>query len=255
MARKKRETSQTGIYHILLRGVNSLFLSDSDFETFLSILKEKTKPNKVKVLSYLLLENRVHMIIDVKGASVGTVLKPICTSYARYCNRTRALSGKLFYDRFKSEPINTKEELLGAVSFVNFIAKGHKNSKFSSLENPICPAKASGLSEKQLKSTELTRMFMEDYDCLSKDELIGYIYAFCGVNPKEFRALPDEKKREIIDKIAECRMISKSKIYEALGVKKSQKKKAVNTAKNSEEKPEVTDAKKPKKKDLSVWLL
>ena len=64
MARKKRETSQTGIYHILLRGVNSLFLTDSDFETFLSILKEKTKPNKVRVLSYLLLENRVHMIID-----------------------------------------------------------------------------------------------------------------------------------------------------------------------------------------------
>lgn len=261
MARKKRAISQTGIYHILLRGVNSLFLTDNDFETFLSILKEKTKPQKIKVLSYLLLENRVHMIIDVKDANVGIVLKPICTSYARYCNRTRALSGKLFYDRFKSEPLNTKEELLGAVSFINFIAKGHKNSKFSSLENPLCTPEESGLTEKQLKSTQITQMFMEDYDCLKKEELISYIYAFCGVTPKDFKLLSEEKKREIIDSIAKYRRLSKSKIYEVLNVKKPQKKRAENAVKalkvsqNKEEKTEEIDAKKIKKKDLSVWLL
>lgn len=247
MARKKREISGMGIYHILLRGVNSLFLTDSDFETFLSILKEKTKPCNVKVLSYLLLENRVHMIIDTKDKNVGVVLKPICTSFARYCNRTRGVSGKLFYDRFKSEPINSKEELLSAVSFINFIASRHKDSKFSSLVNPICSEKESGITEKQAKSTELTRMFMEDYDYLSKEELKGFVYAFCGVNPKDFKALSAEKQRAVIDKITKDRRISKSKIYEVLEVRKPQSKRP--------EKAEIFNNQTAEKKNLSVWLL
>ena len=251
MARQKREESKTGIYHILLRGVNSLFLTDSDFENFLSILKEKTNSKKVKVLAYVLLENRVHLAVDVKKESIGTVLKPVCTSYARYCNRTRGVSGKLFYDRFKSEPINSKEELSDVISFINFIAKGHKNTKFSSFENPLCTLKDSGMTEKQSKSTEFTKLFMEDYGCLSKTELISYINAVCGVTQKEFKALSLKKQSSLIDGITKDRRISKSKVYELLGVRKPQsvrpkKEKTENVVQIKQEKP---------KKDLSVWLL
>ena len=251
MARQKREVSKTGIYHILLRGVNSLFLQDSDFENFLSILKEKTKSKGVKILAYILLENRVHMVIDVKNENVGTVLKPVCTSYARYCNRMRGISGKLFYDRFKSEPINSKAELLDAVAFINFIAKGHKNSKFSSLENPLCTVKDSTMTAKQAKSTEFSHLFMEEYDCLSKAELTNCIYAICGVNPKDFKTLSPKKQGELIDKVTKDRRISKSKVYEVFGAKKPQgvkpKKKVAEVLQNNQE--------KSKKKDLSVWLL
>jgi len=252
MARQKREESKTGIYHILLRGVNSLFLTDSDFESFLSILKEKTNSKKVKVLAYVLLENRVHLAVDVKKESIGTVLKPVCTSYARYCNRTRGVSGKLFYDRFKSEPINSKEELSDVISFINFIAKGHKNTKFSSFENPLCTLKDSGMTEKQAKNTEFKHLFMEDYDCLSKAELISYIYAICGVAPKDFKTLSAEGQREVIDKITKDRRISKSKIYELFGVRKPQSAKPIreNTEIVLQNKQEKT-----KKRDLSVWLL
>ena len=242
MARKKREVSKTGIYHILMRGVNSLFLRDNDFETFLSILKEKIKDRNVKVLAYLLLENRVHMVIDVKDENAGAVLKPICTSYARYCNRTRGMSGKLFYDRFKSEPINSKDELLEVVSFINFIAHGHKNSRFSSFENPLCPPEESGLTEKQATSTKFTRLVMEDYDCLSKAELISYIYAVCGVSPKDFKALSAKKQGEVIDEITKEGRISKSKAYEIFGARIHK----VQSIKQKE---------KPDKSDMSVWLL
>jgi REP element-mobilizing transposase RayT len=250
MARQKREVSKTGVYHILLRGVNSLFLFDSDFENFLSILKEKTKSQGIKIFAYMLLENRVHMVVDAKDKNIGTVLKPVCTSYARYCNRTRGVSGKLFYDRFKSEPINSKDELLEVVSFINFIAKGHKNSRFSSFENPLCTQKESGMTEKQSKSTEFTELFMEEYDCLSKAELISYIYAVCGV--KDFKTLPLKKQSELIDKITKDRRISKSKVYEVFGLKKPQR---IKPKKEKQESFSETKKEQPKKKDLSVWLL
>ena len=38
-------------------------------------------------------------------------MKPVTTSYARYFNRTHEREGKLFADRFKSEPLETDEEI------------------------------------------------------------------------------------------------------------------------------------------------
>lgn len=267
MARKKREVSETGIYHIMLRGENPLFLSDSDYETFIRILKEKTDLEKVRILAYSLSKNRVHMVMDVKDENVGLVLKPVCTSYARYCNRTRLINGKLFYGRFKSEPVNSKDELTGVISFINFIAEGHKNSKFSSLENPLCSAKEIGITGKQAKSTEFNRLFMEDYDSLSNKELVRYIFAVSGMTPKEFTALSAEKQEEVADKITKDRRILKSKVYEIFGVQKPQvakpkktqtkKQKNAQTAKPKKENNERKTIEKPKqeKKDLSVWLL
>ena len=255
MARHKRIVSETGIYHVLLRGVNSLFLSNADFEAFLSLLKQKS--GDAKIIAYTLLRNRIHIIIDTKGADIGLVLKPIATSYARYSNRTRSSSGKLFYDRFKSEAISSKEELLSAVAFLNFIAVSQKENEFSSFYMPICKPADCGLTAKQAQNTNVTRLFIEDYDCLSKAELAGYIFAFCGVYPKDFKSIPLDKQKEIMEKLSGCGKFSKSKLYEIFNIKKPQSSKKPAPRKMAE-KPVVAAAvaeEKPKKKDLSVWLL
>lgn len=255
MARQKRVVSETGIYHVLLRGFNSLFLTNADFEAFLALLKQKS--GDAEIIAYALLKNRIHIIIDTKGADIGLVLKPIATSYARYCNRTRASSGKLFYDRFKSEAISSKSELLSAVAFLNFVAISQKENEFSSFYMPLCKPSDCGLTAKQAKDTKVTRLFIEDYDCLSKAELAGYIFAFCGVYPKDFKSLPAEKQRDIMDKLYNCGRFSKSKLYEIFNIKKPQSAKKP-APKKAEKPPVIEDApkeEKPKKKDLSVWLL
>ena len=255
MARQKRLVSETGIYHVLLRGVNSLFLTGADFETFLSILKQKS--GDAKVIAYALLKNRIHIIIDTKGADIGLILKPIATSYARYCNRTRATSGKLFYDRFKSEAVSSKSELLSAVAFVNFIAISQKENEFSSYFMPLCKPSECGITAKQAQSCTLSQLFIEDYDCLSKAELAEYIFAFCGVYPKEFKSLSPERQREVSDKLADSGKFSRSKLYEIFGIKKPQSAKKPVPKKAAEPAAETAapTAQKQKKKDLSVWLL
>ena len=40
MARQKREVGKTGVYHILLRGVNALFFDEADYDKFIEILKK-----------------------------------------------------------------------------------------------------------------------------------------------------------------------------------------------------------------------
>ena len=122
MARSGRVVSETGIYHILLRGTNVLFPEDTDFVAFLKLLKKYVDSGSLKIFAYTLLKNRVHLVCGARD-SIGRSIKPLCTSYARYINRTYSKGGKLFYDRMKSEPINSAEELQNAVAFVNYLGK------------------------------------------------------------------------------------------------------------------------------------
>ena len=112
MARAARKLGSSGIYHVMLRGNNRLFGSDSDIEYF-RMLADKYLSDKCMGLR--ILENKVHIIIKEENAPLSDVVKPLCTSYARYCNRTRGGNGKLFRGRYKSEPLETEDELLSAL--------------------------------------------------------------------------------------------------------------------------------------------
>lgn len=238
MARTKRAVGKTGIYHILLRGVNNLFLNKDYYDEFINILKKHIDEGHIKVIAYVLLKNRVHLVIDAKGEEIGKRLKPITTSYARYFNRMCATNGKLFYDRFKSEPIDTKQDLKGVVTFVNAIAGFEdKNYIYSSVKAPLIAIKDSGLTKAEIESETITQMYIEDYDCLSKTELVKYVTAFCGVSPREFKTLSQMEQEKALDKLTEKFWISKFKIYELMGAKKNQPKSIKKTSKKSVEKP------------------
>ncbi len=268
MARQKRQISKTGIYHILLRGVNNLFSEKTDYDEFMGLLKKHIEKGNIKVIAYLLLPNRIHLIIDDIDGNVGVKLKPITTSYARYYNRTRVTGGKLFYDRFKSEPLDTKKDLVGAVAFINAISRFEgKNYIYSSLNEPICSAKECGLTKTEMIGNKFSRMYIEDYDCLTKKELGEYIFMLCGITPSEFRTLNKIEQDKILLLLTEKYWISKSKIYELLLIKKptsqgtvkkvktKQENKSVDKTTTSLNKAEKEEIIKPKKKGLSVWLL
>lgn len=244
MARQKRLVSSTGRYHVLLRGMNVLFKTEEDFDAFTGILQKYLQEGNIKLLAYVLLDNRVHLIVDTKGAEIGTALKPICTSYARCYNRTHGGSGKLFYDRFKSEPIDTEDRLLSAVAFVNFIAANRdEHYKYCSMNSNICDIAGTGLTEQEFRNKKITDMYIEDYDCLSEKDLGRFIYELCGIFPKDFKSLSVPDQKAIFELLAHKRWISKSKLYELLGVGRTIQRK---TEQPAESVP---------KKDLSVWLL
>lgn len=237
MARQKRTVSETGRYHVLLRGMNNLFADEADYAAFMDIIAKYSRDGGFRLLSYVLLENRVHLVVDTAGGDIGKALKPVCTSYARYFNRTHGENGKLFYDRFKSEPLNSDGELKNAVAFVNFTAAMHDNVYFSA-KSMDCDISNTSLTETDFVSSEIGEMFMEDYDCLSEKELGRYIFELCGVMPKDFKYLEAQRQKEAIEKLCRKRWISKQKLHRLLGVSKN-----------------VHNDKTESKNDLSVWLL
>ena len=107
MARKAREISKSGNYYITLKG-NELFVTDEDKKMFVEILEKNFATGIVH--GYYLTKSEIRLVVKEGEKGISMTMKPVTTSYARYFNRTHEREGKLFADRFKSEPLETDEK-------------------------------------------------------------------------------------------------------------------------------------------------
>ena len=117
MPRQARKTSGTGIYHVMLRGINrqDIFEDDEDYMRFLQSLHQLVEcydergyriPSLCHFYAYCLMPNHVHLLIQEKTAAIGEIVKRITISYAYHFNKKYQRNGHLFQDRFRSEPVD-----------------------------------------------------------------------------------------------------------------------------------------------------
>jgi len=61
--RKPREKSKTGIYHIIVRGINQqdIFHDEDDFDKYLGTIKKIGLESGITILGYCLMTNHVHL--------------------------------------------------------------------------------------------------------------------------------------------------------------------------------------------------
>ena len=134
MARTTRQVSKTGVYHVLLRG-DALFQKDEDKQYFEGLLSEYFQTDAI--LGYLLQENRIHIVIHSDDLS--KEIKPLCTAYARYYNRCYSVEGKLFCDRFKSEPLEDEESVSRTLAYINRFGAKKKKKKAPKAKKSAAP--------------------------------------------------------------------------------------------------------------------
>ena len=106
MARKRREISSTGIYHVMLRGINKqdIFLDRNDFDSFLRAMRDEQ--NDCTYYAYCILHNHVHLLIREGSTSISQIMKAIEDRFVYIYNRKYERVGHLFQGRFLSEPVN-----------------------------------------------------------------------------------------------------------------------------------------------------
>ena len=107
MARKARIKSTTGIYHIIIRGLDMqpVLEEPEDKSEFLNLLNYYRAKCGYEVYGYLLLDDHIHIVIKEGEKSIGNVMKCIGVKYVAWYNARHAREGRLFHDRFKSEPV------------------------------------------------------------------------------------------------------------------------------------------------------
>ena len=117
MPRKPRQISGTGIYHVMLRGINrqNIFEDLEDHAQMLMYMQQLIEqydelgnrlPPLCTIYAYCLMSNHVHILLKVHEKEIGDTIKPLAVSYALYFNRKYSRTGHFFQDRFKSEPVN-----------------------------------------------------------------------------------------------------------------------------------------------------
>ncbi|MDR1272666.1 MAG: transposase [Clostridiales Family XIII bacterium] len=121
MPRKKRETSATGIYHVLLRGINkqNIFEEDEDYDKFLGFLGQVKKLSGFELYAYCLMGNHVHMLLKEKEESISMAIRRLGARYAFWFNWKYQRSGHLFQDRFKSEPVETDAYFITVINYIH----------------------------------------------------------------------------------------------------------------------------------------
>jgi len=117
MARLARKSSETGIYHIMMRGINhqNIFEDSEDFYQFITTLDRMSKQYDLEgnicgtnctYYAYCLMSNHFHLLVQERDERIGDTMKRIAASYVYYYNRKYHRDGHLFKERFKSEPVN-----------------------------------------------------------------------------------------------------------------------------------------------------
>lgn len=121
MARQARKKSETGIYHIMLRGINrqQIFEDDEDRDRFLSTLKNYKGQCGYAIYAYCLMGNHIHILLKEGPEDLTLILKRIAGSYVYWYNLKYHRCGHLFQDRFKSEPVETDEYFLTVLRYIH----------------------------------------------------------------------------------------------------------------------------------------
>ena len=119
MPRQARKLSESGLYHVVNRGISRqlLFEEREDYLRYLETLKRVKEEEHFDILAYCLMENHVHLLF--RTDSLDRIMKRITCSYAYYFNNKYERTGHLFQDRYRSEPIDDDSYLLAVVRYIH----------------------------------------------------------------------------------------------------------------------------------------
>ncbi len=140
--RKKRHISETGVYHVVMRGINkqTIFESELDYLQYLALLSYYKIIYHYEVYAYCLMSNHVHLLIKTE-ASLSEIIKSLSISYAYWYNHRYNRVGHLFQGRFLSESVNSD------IYFKNVLRYIHQNPVYASIVSEPAQYKWSSYGE------------------------------------------------------------------------------------------------------------
>ena len=206
LPRQARRKSESGIYHIMLRGINKqvIFEDEEDNFKFLETLKKYKAISGYKIFAYCLMSNHVHLLLKVEKEDIDLIIKRVASSYVYWYNWKYKRNGHLFQDRFKSEPVENDSYFLTVVRYI------HQNPLKAGVCKSIDGYNFSSYNEYVKKADLVDTDFC--LGIIDKEQFLDFNNEYnedvCLEIEKDNFRLTDDEAREIIFKISKCRTIT-----------------------------------------------
>ncbi|PFA66795.1 transposase [Bacillus sp. AFS015802] len=148
MPRQSRKKSRSGIYHVMLRGINkqTIFEDDEDKGRFVWTILKYQKKCDYEIYGYCLMDNHVHLLLKEKDDTLSEIIKKISSSYVYWYNTKYDRCGHLFQARFRSEIVETTTCFLRVLRYIHQnplkagLAKDIFSSKWTSIHEYFSPS-------------------------------------------------------------------------------------------------------------------
>lgn len=247
MARRSRKKSNSGIFHVMLRGINrqTIFEDDEDRERFLDTIKRYKQISKFEIYGYCLMSNHVHLLIKEAEEDISTVIKRISSSYVYWYNWKYSRSGHLFQERYKSEAVENDGYLLTVLRYVHQnpvkagLVKNTQEYKWSSYSEYIKTNIVTDtgfilqlFSADRKKAIKLFIDYTQEQNevkCLDycekvrlSDDMVREYFSNVGiVNHSELQHLERDKRNEIIKNLKSLEGVTIRQLSRITGISKS----------------------------------
>lgn len=178
MPRRPREKSQSGVYHIMWRGVNrqEIFHDDGDRKKYMYILEKYKTQSQMKMYAWCLMNNHVHLLIKEGHEDISSTMKRIGVSYAMYYNWKYQTTGHLFQGRFRSEKVETLPYLQTVIRYIH--------------QNPVKAGMAS--SPENWKWSSYTEYYKKTPKLLDGNKILAFFSPDIQIAREKFRSYNEE---------------------------------------------------------------
>ena len=121
MSRPLRIEYPNAFYHVMNRGANrqEIYLVDDDYEIFLEVVKETSKFFGIRIISYCLMPNHYHLLLQTPKANLSRAMRHLNGVYTQRFNRYHKKDGPLFRGRYKAILVQEDEYLTHLVRYIH----------------------------------------------------------------------------------------------------------------------------------------
>jgi len=118
---KRRIIYPGAIYHITQRapGREIIFVEEEDYLKFLSELKKTVKKFDLNLFCFSLLENHLHLLLQIKEENLSRAMQMLFGKYAMYYNYKYKRKGHVFCGRFRSSLVNHDNYLIAVSCYIH----------------------------------------------------------------------------------------------------------------------------------------
>lgn len=204
MARIARQHLDTSFFHVMVQGINKEFIFQKEryMNRYLQLVQKNLDKEKLKIIAFCIMNNHAHLLIQVKSMEkLSKYMQKVNSMYAKYYNyMENERVGYVFRDRYKSESIQDRRQLIQCVKYI------HQNPVKANMVKNQRDYKYSSYCFYQNRQIEKTQIF-------TKEEIL-YICNGDIVCKEEFLDIDVNIERKIDYAISEFIRKEKIKVFE-----------------------------------------